>query len=236
MNDYLFFNDRPQQFLEIYNRIMGITKCDTQVALAEYLEMRQSSISDAKKKLYIPSDWYLKLFQKDGINPEWVRTGTGPTHLKNEKGEFVTRYEDIQVTDNIHPNENHTLTIKLPVYIETESKELKDRFSFLREIALPYFLYTKDMIVLYQEYIDVDEKQKRRYIGINIYQTEPKHDNQYILYFEEKGIVIKYLDTETSEDKFLLNNTFIDEFPTYITKEEFSKKVYGKVIWTLLIQ
>ena len=46
------------------------------------LEIRQSSISDAKRRNSIPSDWYMKLFEKFGLNPDWIKSGTGPMFLK----------------------------------------------------------------------------------------------------------------------------------------------------------
>lgn len=42
----------------------------------------QSSISDAKKRKAIPADWLLTLLCKKYINPHWILTGEGPTHLQ----------------------------------------------------------------------------------------------------------------------------------------------------------
>lgn len=64
-----------------YRRIKEITDCDSQANLAEYLNCRQSSISDAKKRLRIPADWLLKLWEKTGANPHWILTGKGPQFL-----------------------------------------------------------------------------------------------------------------------------------------------------------
>lgn len=49
--------------------------------LAEVLDVRQSSISDAKRRQSIPSDWLVKLFEKKRINPEWIRLGVGAKYL-----------------------------------------------------------------------------------------------------------------------------------------------------------
>ena len=60
-----------------YKRVFGAAGCRTQAELAEVLEIRQSSISDAKKRKAIPAEWLMKLFEKKRINPEWIRYGTG---------------------------------------------------------------------------------------------------------------------------------------------------------------
>ena len=60
-------------FQEVYDRIRCATNARTQTELAAVLEIRQSSISDAKRRNSIPSDWYMKLFEKFGLNPDWIK-------------------------------------------------------------------------------------------------------------------------------------------------------------------
>ena len=50
-------------FAEIYERIKLSTNSRTQVELAEVLDIRQSSISDAKRRNSVPGDWFMKLFE-----------------------------------------------------------------------------------------------------------------------------------------------------------------------------
>lgn len=45
------------------------------------LKIKQSSISDAKRRKAIPADWLMKLFEYRRVNPEWVRYGTGTKFL-----------------------------------------------------------------------------------------------------------------------------------------------------------
>lgn len=64
-----------------YKRIKFITNSRNQTETAEYLGIRQSSISDAKKRLRIPAEWLWKIWQKTGTSPDWVLTGNGPQFL-----------------------------------------------------------------------------------------------------------------------------------------------------------
>ena len=48
-------------FNDIYERMRIATGCRTQMELADVLEIRQSSISDAKRRDSVPGDWYMKL-------------------------------------------------------------------------------------------------------------------------------------------------------------------------------
>jgi hypothetical protein len=62
-------------------RIRELTGATTQVQLAEVLDVRQSSISDAKRRASIPPEWVLKLHRLYRALPEWILEGTGPRTL-----------------------------------------------------------------------------------------------------------------------------------------------------------
>ena len=59
-------------------RIHVVTQARTQVELADFLGIRQSAVSDAKRRERIPSDWLVTLMRTKNVYPEWVLTGCGP--------------------------------------------------------------------------------------------------------------------------------------------------------------
>lgn len=65
-------------FDEQMERIKLITGKKTQVELAELLGIKQSSISDAKRRGSIPANWLIMLIRLNFANPEWILTGDGP--------------------------------------------------------------------------------------------------------------------------------------------------------------
>lgn len=69
-------------FEEVFARIASVLNIHSQVELAEVLAVKQSAISDAKRRNSIPLAWILKLRDIRGINPDWLAQGTGPTHLR----------------------------------------------------------------------------------------------------------------------------------------------------------
>ena len=76
----------PFNFAEAMQRIHEATRTRTQVEIAETLNIRQSSISDAKRRNSIPDSWLVALFDKYRLNPDWVRAGTGPQTLTDAGG------------------------------------------------------------------------------------------------------------------------------------------------------
>lgn len=65
-------------FQEQLERIKLISDARTQVELAKFLGIRQSEVSDAKRRREIPSSWLVILMLMKNVNPEWILTGKGP--------------------------------------------------------------------------------------------------------------------------------------------------------------
>lgn len=61
-------------------RIRELTGARTQVEMATLLGIRQSSISDAKRRGTCPPEWQMQ-FVRNGLNPVWILTGEGPKFL-----------------------------------------------------------------------------------------------------------------------------------------------------------
>ena len=64
-------------FGEQMERIKFITGKRTQAELADLFGVRQSSLSDAKRRGKIPASWLVILMRYMHANPEWILTGNG---------------------------------------------------------------------------------------------------------------------------------------------------------------
>ena len=69
------------EFDAAYARICEVCGMKTQTELSAYLGIRQSSISDAKRRMMIPAAWLLTLLTREGVNPSWILTGGGSKFL-----------------------------------------------------------------------------------------------------------------------------------------------------------
>ena len=96
-------SNSPHNSLPPLARVFAAAECRTQAELAGLLEIRQSSISDAKRRQAIPAEWLVKLLRLKGINPEWILTGLGPKRLGPANGEEPTRI--IYLTETRPPHE-----------------------------------------------------------------------------------------------------------------------------------
>lgn len=86
-------------------RIHEATNTGTQCELATALGIRQSSISDAKKRNALPPGWLVTLAADYNVNPNWIISGEGGRYIMG--------------TDNAGGYDIHTLITmlrgKLPV-------------------------------------------------------------------------------------------------------------------------
>ena len=75
--------DDPASRVYVNNKKKACEVCGikTQTELSAYLGIRQSSISDAKRRMMIPAAWLLTLLTREGVNPAWVLTGGGSKFL-----------------------------------------------------------------------------------------------------------------------------------------------------------
>ena len=64
----------------IFQRLFDVAGCRSQLELAAVLGIRQSAISDAKRRGIIPVDWLHFLQKTKGIRPDWILSGTLPQY------------------------------------------------------------------------------------------------------------------------------------------------------------
>ncbi len=70
-----------EEFAAAYQRVLESFAVKTQVELSQLMGVRQSSISDAKRRCRIPDSWLLALVEKQSVNPRWILSGDGEKYL-----------------------------------------------------------------------------------------------------------------------------------------------------------
>lgn len=81
--DHLPCGHEPDSSFESqYKRVFEAARCATRAQLADVLDVRLSSLSDAQRRGMVPPQWLVTLLEKKRINPEWIRTGTGAKYLR----------------------------------------------------------------------------------------------------------------------------------------------------------
>ena len=90
-------------FQDAYERILQSTDLRTQTDVAALLGVKQSSISEAKRRNHIPDSWILTLFNKKGLNPSWIRTGEGPQYVEGTDTPPTPVLSEQQAAESLEP-------------------------------------------------------------------------------------------------------------------------------------
>ena len=93
MRERNFDAESVARFDEAFGRIKAVLGVRTQMQIAEKLGVRQSSISDAKRRCSIPAEWLLRIWRATGYSPDWILEGDDSMHRfavpSNEAGHPV---------------------------------------------------------------------------------------------------------------------------------------------------
>ncbi len=93
---------------EVFQRVFEVTCCKTQLELANFLSIHQSSISESIRKENIPAEWLLKLVIEKNINPAWILSGNAPKFLSpsTDLKEVITQdFSDCQKLEDFSNEE-----------------------------------------------------------------------------------------------------------------------------------
>lgn len=224
-------------FAEAYERIKFATNTKTQVGLAEVLDIRQSSISDAKRRQSIPADWFIKLFEKFGLNPDWLKQGSGPMYLRTEHGyqpqdapaggiaEEPAHYGD--------PMAKSTIVTVYKMSSELTEANLRS-LPVHSKLSLPLAFATHDVTVLYVESPNMAPCIERgAFIGIDTSMTNPISGVLFSIYIPHEGVVINRIYYDGDNQRYILRSDSTGYPESSMTPEQLTKNIMGKVTWVL---
>ncbi len=113
-----------------FARVFEAAECRTQTELAHILGVRQSSVSDAKRRRNIPADWCVKLFEKKRISPEWILYGGEAKYLVStnvDQGKpQVVRVTEIRPPQECSAQELFNELVRRAVLVPDVARVLKE--------------------------------------------------------------------------------------------------------------
>ena len=225
-------------FDEVFERIKLATHTRTQIGLAKVLDIRQSSISDAKRRNSIPPDWCIKLFERFGLNPDWIKRGIGPMHLRTEAGYALVDASPTMTDDGCDDYSNaNAKSITVNVYSMNlrPSEEGGDAgFMSAGKLCIPQSFSRNGLKVFELDSASMEPIiRKGAYIGVDSLQTRAVFGELCALALPYEGVAIKraFLNNATGEVVLRAENPQHPEM--ILPMAEFGKSIIGRVVWTL---
>ncbi len=228
----------PSFFEEAYARIKFATGTKTQMEIAEVLEIRQSSISDAKRRNSVPGDWYMKLFEKFGLNPDWIKQGVGPMYLRTEAGyePHDAPAQGLNETPALY-GEPATKSVMLTVHGMACNYKDGDKHPDLPQVgkvSMPLSFAAPSITILRNESASMEPSILRgAYLGVDTSIKIPVSGMVYALYWPHEGIVIRRVFLDDDDIHYTLRCDAQGFAQTKLPAKTLNTRILGRVTWTL---
>ncbi|GKG93065.1 DNA-binding protein [Desulfovibrionaceae bacterium] len=224
-------------FAEIYERIKLATSSRTQVELAEVLDIRQSSISDAKRRNSVPGDWYMKLFEKYGLNPDWLKQGVGPMYLRTEQG-YMPQDAPASLAENAaHYGDalaKNSVCTEYDMHCAYSDKKPRPELTPAGKISLPLSLSREGLLVLRMRGANMSPLiLPGAHLGVDTLDNNVVSGQIYALFAPNEGLMLRRVFLNGEQDGYLLRSESPDFPEISLTPDLLVKRLLGKVVWIL---
>jgi len=224
-------------FIEVYQRIQRATNTRTQNDLAVLLEIRQSSISDAKRRNRIPSSWYMLLFEKFGLSQDWLRYGAGPMYLRTEQGYVPQELPAADLKEPAQYSElaaKSTLVTVYSMHCRPNGSDCMPELDAIGKLALPASFAGPDTLVLRMYSNDMAPTiQQGAYLGINTPETRPVSGSVFVLRDEQVGLLVRRIFVDYGSKSLLLRSDNEKCPESAVPAEELVERIVGRVSWVM---
>ena len=222
-------------FAEIYERIKLATNSRTQVELAEVLDIRQSSISDAKRRNSVPGDWFMKLFEKFGLNPDWLKQGIGPMYLRTEQG-YMPQDAPAALAENAaHYGDTLARGSVVSVYHMNcgyDDEQPRPSLEVAGKISLPHSYMKDSLAVLRMRGTNmVPTIMSDAHLGVDTMDRDVISGRVYALFAPNEGVILRRLFLNSAQDGYVLRSDSANFPETTLTPDLLSRRLLGRVVW-----
>lgn len=223
-------------FEEIFERIKYATSTRTQVELAEVLDIRQSSISDAKRRNSVPSDWYMKLFEQFGLNPDWLKKGSGPMYLRTDQGysPVDAPTPSMVCEDTARYGGPDAKNVIVPVH-STQSEPGTDGAAVvLGRLNIPQSFSGQGMFVIKVESSAMEPViRKDAFVGLDTTRRHVSSGELYGIRLPYEGVVIKHVYVDAQNNRLVLRSENPNHPEVTLPIEGHEEFIVGRVSWLL---
>lgn len=223
-------------FAEIYERIKLATNCRTQMELATVLDIRQSSISDAKRRDTVPGDWYMKLFERQGLNPDWLKQGVGPMYLRTDKGYIPSETPGL-AENPAHYGDPQAHSVICPVYgmacVYSDSRP-RPPLEPQGRLAVPGSLHREDLQVFCMRGDNMAPQLKDgAHFGVASTDVNVVSGRVYALFAPHEGVIVRRVFLDGEQEGYVLRSDAAHYPETRLAPPQLTKRLLGRVVWTM---
>ncbi|EPR36225.1 phage C1 repressor [Alkalidesulfovibrio alkalitolerans DSM 16529] len=222
-------------FDNVLERIKKATGARTQVELASILSIRQSSISDAKRRNSVPADWYLKLYRSHGLNPDWLSDGIEPMYLKPGMAESSANFQGAAEASAAYgktPSRSRVVNVSSMAGLVTDQGGWQP--DFVSQLSIPETLHKPSILVVRVDGAGMEPLIRRgAYVGLDSDRTRVRSGEIYGIHVPHEGLVLKRVFFDADNDRFLLRSENPEHPEQSVPTSTAEDKIVGRVVWLL---
>lgn len=207
-------------FDDIFRRFLQVTGTSTQQELADVLGIKQSTISESKKRNTVPPGWYLTLFEARGVNPDWLKQGKGPTYLRTEDGGYM---------EPARPSSPLMQGVSRPYYDSEGLKPGEWRPSGCIVVPQPYAGRSVRILRIAGDGF-APTVRRGAFVGVDTEGVRPSSGEIYAVHMPLEGVVLKrvFCDGDT-----LVLRSDHPQHPDMRLPRKEAGRLIGKAVWVL---
>lgn len=231
--------ENMSDFDKVYERIRFATNTRTQVDLANVLEIRQSSISDAKRRRSIPVEWYLKLHDRFGLSLDWLRWSSGPMYSKDKAIRIVdendtARSQECLGEDSAASTVQGVLTRVLDTSCDYADGDTMPEFAVHDRMVLPRSLLGDGVLVFsVRTGAMAPVLRKGGVVGVATRQRQLASGEVYALLLPHEGVTFRRIVQDSKSGLFLLCFEQAGLPHMRVPAQTLQTRMLGKVTWVL---
>lgn len=219
---------KPDSFEDAYARIQAATRTRTQTEIADLLGIKQSSISDAKKKNTIPDGWLVTLYRSCGLEPDWVLYGQEP----------ASRREGVTIPPGVRESAlsyaSNPLRVTVYAMARTDPQTGAWRRDPLESIPLPEPLARPNLLVVKMDNTSMEPIIRRgAYVGIDCDDIHLRSGEIHAMDIPGDGLVIRRVVRDLENKRLSLVGNNPDLQPQHLPLEEPGITPIGKPVWII---
>jgi len=216
------------RFDEAFDRIKKSTGMRTQVEIAKLLDIRQSSISDAKRRQSIPDSWLIKLYQIYNLNPNWILEGESPQFIGEQRGGALQVREPGEAYGR---KPKHYQMPVCPMSV-TDGTTGQCADIVTETITVPEPFYRPSLMVVRMDENDMDPVLRRgAYVGIDKERKTIRSGAIYAIDMPVEGLVIKRIVHDTENARLILQSESQSHPNQLLPADTAMERIVGRVIW-----
>lgn len=219
-------------FEEAMERIKKATGARTQVQLAEVLEVRQSSISDAKRRCSVPSDWFLKLYRSHGLNPNWLSDGQEPVYLNASRG-TVPADNLLREAPASYGRTNARGRVVLVSTMAGDGANPKVWAPQpIEDLSIPESFHRPELTVVRVDSAGMEPLILRgAFVGIDTAQRQHPDGELCAVHFPHQGLLLRRVYYQ--DGQFVLRAEDKEHADLHVPAAEMAGRTLGRVIWVI---